>query len=316
MPAGGFKVFVDGQVLPAADINAYLMQGILVFNSEAARDAAIAGPDHGMFAFTTDNDRLWFYDNATWVEFTTEVEFASEAARNAAIPSPVDGRYALTTDLNRLWKYQSSAWSPVNAPQDADFSDTATGTYTSGSVTYKYKEYVSNGTLTITQAGYLDVLVVGGGGGSGAASSVVGGGGAGEAIECSLYVPAGTISVTVGGGGASGSPAGSNGGNSSFGSYLLAGGGGFGYGNNPASAGNILNAAGFGHPGGLAMFTSANGVNGAGAGGSGTTGHTSSITGSAIQYAQGGKSSPATTNGSGGYNSAGVGGVVIVRVRD
>jgi len=316
MPAGGYKVFVDGEVLPASDINDYLMQGILVFASEAARDAAIASPDHGMFAFTTDNNRLWYFTGSAWLEFTTDVEFATEAARDAAIPNPVDGRYAFTTDLDRLWKYVTSSWTAVNAPADADFSDTATGTYTSGGITYKYKQYTSSGSLTVTADGYMDVLVVGGGGGSGSASSVVGGGGAGEAVEESLYVTAGTVTVTVGGGGGTGSPAGVAGGNSSFGSYITGGGGGAGYGNTPAGAGNILNAPGHGHPGGLAIFTSANSVNGAGAGGSGTTGHTSSITGSSVEYAQGGKSSPASTRGSGGFNTSGIAGVVVVRVRD
>ena len=68
MAAGlGFKTFTTGEVLTAADTNGYLMQGILVFASEAARDAAITSPQEGQFAFTKDNNTTWFYDSAVWV---------------------------------------------------------------------------------------------------------------------------------------------------------------------------------------------------------------------------------------------------------
>jgi len=42
MAAGlGFKTFLTGDVLTAADTNGYLMQGVLVFATAAARDSAI-----------------------------------------------------------------------------------------------------------------------------------------------------------------------------------------------------------------------------------------------------------------------------------
>ena len=68
MAAGlGFKTFTTGEVLTAADTNGYLMQGILVFASEAARNAAITSPQEGQFAFTKDNNSTWYYDGAAWV---------------------------------------------------------------------------------------------------------------------------------------------------------------------------------------------------------------------------------------------------------
>jgi hypothetical protein len=63
----GFKTFTTGEVLTSADVNGYLMQGVLVFASEAARDAAITSPQEGQFAFTKDNNSLWYYDSAAWV---------------------------------------------------------------------------------------------------------------------------------------------------------------------------------------------------------------------------------------------------------
>jgi hypothetical protein len=68
MAAGqGFKTFVTGEVLTAGDVNGYLMQGINVFASTAARDAAITVPAEGQFAFTKDTNGLWYYDGAAWV---------------------------------------------------------------------------------------------------------------------------------------------------------------------------------------------------------------------------------------------------------
>jgi len=68
MAAGqGFKTFTTGEVLTAADVNGYLMQGVLVFASAAARDAAITSPQEGQFAFTKDTNGLWYYDGAAWV---------------------------------------------------------------------------------------------------------------------------------------------------------------------------------------------------------------------------------------------------------
>ena len=63
----GFKTFTVGEVLSAADVNGYLMQGVLVFATTAARDAAITSPQEGQFAFTKDTNSLFYYDGAAWV---------------------------------------------------------------------------------------------------------------------------------------------------------------------------------------------------------------------------------------------------------
>ena len=67
MAAGlGFKTFTTGEVLTAADVNGYLMQGVLVFATEAARNSAITSPQEGQFAFTKDNNSLWYYTGSAW----------------------------------------------------------------------------------------------------------------------------------------------------------------------------------------------------------------------------------------------------------
>ena len=68
MAAGqGFKTFTTGEVLTAADVNGYLMQGVLVFASSAARAAAITSPQEGQYSFLKDTNALEYYDGAAWV---------------------------------------------------------------------------------------------------------------------------------------------------------------------------------------------------------------------------------------------------------
>lgn len=68
MAAGlGFKTFNTGDVLSAGDTNGYLMQGVLVFASAAARDAAITSPQEGQYAFLKDTDTTTYYSGSAWV---------------------------------------------------------------------------------------------------------------------------------------------------------------------------------------------------------------------------------------------------------
>ena len=68
MAAGlGFKTFTTGEVLTAANVNGYLMQGILVFASAAARDAAITSPQEGQACYLKDTDSVLTYSGSAWV---------------------------------------------------------------------------------------------------------------------------------------------------------------------------------------------------------------------------------------------------------
>jgi hypothetical protein len=72
MAAGqGFKTFNTGDVLSAADVNGYLMQGILVFASAAARDSAITSPEEGQFAFLKDTNVTTYYTGSAWANVDT-----------------------------------------------------------------------------------------------------------------------------------------------------------------------------------------------------------------------------------------------------
>jgi hypothetical protein len=67
MAGAGFRTFVAGEVLTAAQVNTYLMeQAVMTFADAAARDAAVTSPTEGMIAFLKDTNQLFSYDGTTW----------------------------------------------------------------------------------------------------------------------------------------------------------------------------------------------------------------------------------------------------------
>jgi hypothetical protein len=208
----------------------------------------------------------------------------------------------------------------------ADFSDAATGSYSG----FKYLTFSASGTITVTTAGFADIVVCGGGGGSGNS----GAGGAGGVLQVtSAYLPVGTLTVTVGAGGArattgntsiiGGTYFGVGGGTCSLSSEPGFGGGSGGGGGSQAGAGGA-GVAGQGNAGGTSSAPAEGGSGGGGAsavganasgsgagsaGGNGGAGTTTSIAGttptstySAGNYALGGG------GGGGGRGSGGTGG--------
>jgi len=72
MAAGlGFKDFTTGEVLTAADVDGYLMQGVWVFASAAARDAAVTSPQEGNFAYLKDTNVTTYYTGSAWANLYT-----------------------------------------------------------------------------------------------------------------------------------------------------------------------------------------------------------------------------------------------------
>ena len=70
MAGAGFKLFEDGNVLLASEVQNFMMdQQIMVFAGTATREAAIAEPSEGMFAFLKDTDTLTFYNGTSWGNF-------------------------------------------------------------------------------------------------------------------------------------------------------------------------------------------------------------------------------------------------------
>ena len=100
MAAGlGFKTFTTGEVLSATDVNGYLMQGVLVFASTAARDAAITSPQEGQFAFTKDTDQLWYRSASAWVASGATGDIEGVTAGTGITGGGTSGTVTITNDM-------------------------------------------------------------------------------------------------------------------------------------------------------------------------------------------------------------------------
>ena len=69
MAASGYKLFVTGDVLTAAQVNDYLMlQTVMVFANSAARTSALSGVlAEGLVSYLKDTDVVEVYTGADWV---------------------------------------------------------------------------------------------------------------------------------------------------------------------------------------------------------------------------------------------------------
>lgn len=292
--------------------------------------AAPGVTDHGALSGLSDNDHnQYLLTDCSNDPLTGNLEI-SKADPEIRLTDTGNSQYTrllLSDTSNKAIRYNI-----VNTPA----MDATGGTKTTlGS--YYLHTFTSSGSFIVTGSGNVEVLVVaGGGGGAGgyATDAQDGGGGAGGLLYSASYaVTAGTYAVTVGAKGTkgSGAQAGSNGGNSVFGTMTAVGGGGGGtvaVGNagNGGCGGGESEDAGYSSPGtgsqggnggsGTTYYSNnrgaagggggmgGNGGNGSesgagtGTGGAGGAGVTYTITGSTVWYCEGGGGAGAITGGS------------------
>jgi hypothetical protein len=102
MAAGlGFKTFTTGEVLTAADTNGYLMQGVLVFASSAARAAAVTSPQEGQYSYLKDTNATEYYDGSAWVAAPVgDITAVNTAVTSGLTGGAVSGAVDLSLLLN------------------------------------------------------------------------------------------------------------------------------------------------------------------------------------------------------------------------
>ena len=68
MAGAGYKLFVSGDVLTAAQVNTYLNeQTVMVFATSAARTSALSAVlAEGMMSYLQDSNTVFYYDGAAW----------------------------------------------------------------------------------------------------------------------------------------------------------------------------------------------------------------------------------------------------------
>jgi hypothetical protein len=349
--------FAAAEVLTAANLNA--MIGAPTQNNQTGTTYTLALLDAGKTVTFSNASPVAvtvpLQSSVTWIA-NTQINLLNIGAGLVTIAGAggvtINGTplTLATSKGGSLIRTASNTWTFVPLGSGASvagaaISDTPTGNYTDGGVTYDYWTYNASGTLNVTTAGFADVLVVGGGGAGGDRGSAFarnhGGGGAGGFVyNTGVYLPASAITVTVGAGAARKTEGGTS---STFDKIAGIGGGsgpyqdsgdfqpnrgGSGGGGAGATAvpprtaaGGMANQGNSGGNGVNATDGAAEGGGGGGGagavgavgtslvGGAGGAGLASSITGTSVTYAGGGGGSRNSGSpGAGGSGGGGAGG--------
>jgi hypothetical protein len=155
MAAGlGFKTFNTGDVLSAADVNGYLMQGILVFADATARDAAITSPEEGQFAFLKDTNVTTYYTGSAWANVDTtgmtnpmtttgDVIYSSSGSTPARLGIGTAGQVLQVNSGATAPEWATASSGALTKVTSASFSAVAdTGSTFDGIFTSTYANYI------------------------------------------------------------------------------------------------------------------------------------------------------------------------------
>jgi hypothetical protein len=83
-----YKVFSNGSVLNASDLNDYLMnQAVITFSNSTARGSAITSPLEGMITYLEDTGRFQYYNGTNWQDLSDEPSGWSDKSANYSIVS-------------------------------------------------------------------------------------------------------------------------------------------------------------------------------------------------------------------------------------
>jgi hypothetical protein len=101
-----YKVFTNGSVLQASEINDNLMrQSVMVFSNAAARSAAITVPLEGMLTWLEDLNQYQNYNGSAWVQTIVPAGYSlikSQAIGTSVTSVTVTGAFSSTYDAYQI----------------------------------------------------------------------------------------------------------------------------------------------------------------------------------------------------------------------
>jgi hypothetical protein len=112
MAGAGFKTFVDGDVLTAAEVNTYLMQqAVMVFDDASARTTALPTPSEGMVSYLADTNQIEKYTGAAWVAI---IALDLDDLGDVDASSPSNGQVLTYNNTSGNWEAATPA--PAQSP--------------------------------------------------------------------------------------------------------------------------------------------------------------------------------------------------------
>lgn len=151
----GYKDFVAGDPLTAAQVDGYLMaQSVMTFASSAARTSAYPSPSEGNLSYLADTNSFEIYDGAAWVAYgsgditgVTAGFGLSGGGSSGAVTLSVDNTTILTT-TNAVTVQNKVLLSPEERTTVS--ATAATGTINYDAVTQGVLYYTTNASANWT----------------------------------------------------------------------------------------------------------------------------------------------------------------------
>jgi len=159
-----YKVFTNGSVLNASEINDNLMnQSVMVFSNATARSAALTSPVEGMLTWLQDVNRYENYNGSDWVTLGTPpgLNFISKTSFSAVSSQSVNDVFSAAYENYKLIiNINSSSTSPAIygrlrvAGADNTSSNYVSGGYYVGAYNSEGANFFNNSTQTFFEFSY------------------------------------------------------------------------------------------------------------------------------------------------------------------